>query len=180
MSHNLEEKITDRTAKIGIIGLGYVGLPLACEFGYGGFTVTGIDIDEKRVNSLNEGKNYISDVDDEKFGKLVQTGALKATTDFSCIKELDVLSICVPTPLNKLKDPDVSFINHALSQICNFCTRDCSLFWRVPPIPVPQEKWFYPSFKRHTLKLAVNCFCVFHRNVWTREIKPTPSPIHPR
>ncbi len=64
MSHNLERKLKDKTAKIGIIGLGYVGLPLACEFGYSGFTVTGIDIDEKRVNLLNEGKNYISDVDE--------------------------------------------------------------------------------------------------------------------
>ena len=82
MSHNLKDKITDRSAKIGIIGLGYVGLPLSCEFGYAGFTVTGIDIDKKRVNSLNKGKNYISDVDDEKFGKLVRTGAFKQPLTF--------------------------------------------------------------------------------------------------
>ena len=161
MSHNLERKFTDRTAKIGIIGLGYVGLPLACEFGYGGFTVTGIDIDEKRVNSLNEGKNYISDVDDEKFGELVQTGALKATTDFSCIKELDALSICVPTPLNKLKDPDVSFINHALSQICQFLHEGLLIVLESTTYPGTTREMVLPKLQASHLEIGSELFLCF-------------------
>ena len=116
MSERLKQNFINQTAEIGIIGLGYVGLPLACEFGYAGFNVTGIDIDEKRVDLLNEGTNYISDVNDEKFSVLVKSGKFRASTDFSCIKNLDAISICVPTPLNKLKDPSIipSFISWIL------------------------------------------------------------------
>ena len=161
MSYNLKEKFTDRSAKIGIIGLGYVGLPLSCEFGYAGFTVTGIDIDKKRVNSLNKGKNYISDVDDEKFGKLVRTGAFKATTDFSCIKELDALSICVPTPLNKLKDPDVSFINHALSQICQFLHEGLLIVLESTTYPGTTREMILPKLQASHLEIGSELFLCF-------------------
>ena len=106
MSERLKQNFINQTAEIGIIGLGYVGLPLACEFGYAGFNVTGIDIDEKRVDLLNEGTNYISDVNDEKFSVLVKSGKFRASTDFSCIKNLDAISICVPTPL---KDNNIPY-----------------------------------------------------------------------
>ena len=121
----------------------------------------GIDIDEKRVNSLNEGKNYISDVDDEKFGKLVQTGALKATTDFSCIKELDVLSICVPTPLNKLKDPDVSFINHALSQICQFLHEGLLIVLESTTYPGTTQEELLPILQEGDLRAGQDFFLAY-------------------
>jgi UDP-N-acetyl-D-glucosamine dehydrogenase len=161
MTTNLKEKITDRSAKIGIIGLGYVGLPLACEFGYAGFTVTGIDIDKQRVTSLNEGKNYISDVDDEKFGELVQSGAFNATTDYSCIEELDVLSICVPTPLNKLKDPDVSFINHALSQIVKFLHDGLLIVLESTTYPGTTREMVLPKLKASDLEIGSELYLCF-------------------
>ncbi len=161
MAHNLKEKITDRSAKIGIIGLGYVGLPLSSEFGYAGFRVTGIDIDKKRVESLNKGMNYISDVDDEKFGKLVRNGTFKATTDFSCIKELDALSICVPTPLNKLKDPDVSFINNVLSQVSKFLHEGLLIVLESTTYPGTTREMVLPKLQESHLEIGSDLFLCF-------------------
>ena len=98
---NLTEKIDNRSAKVGVIGLGYVGLPLAMEFVNAGYKVSGIDIDQNKINSLNDGKNYINDVNDENLKNAVKKGLLKGTTDYSIVKKLDAISICVPTPLNK-------------------------------------------------------------------------------
>ena len=94
----LNKKIQDRTAKIGVIGLGYVGLPLAIEFVRAGFNVVGIDINENKINSINQGKNYIKDVDDNLLNKAVKESKLSATSDFSVVKDMDSISICVPTP----------------------------------------------------------------------------------
>ncbi len=113
----LTDKINSNSAHIGVIGLGYVGLPLAMEFNRAGFKVTGIDIDEQRVKRLNAADNYIQDVDDDFFTAQVKNGLFSATTDFSMIKEIDVASVCVPTPLNKLKDPDVSYIVAVLDEL---------------------------------------------------------------
>ncbi len=117
MLSSIKEKYINRNAKIGVIGLGYVGLPLVMEFSKAGFQVTGIDVDEKRVNKLNLGNNYIQDVDDDALRTAVSSGTFSATTDFSVIKDLDAVSICVPTPLNKLKDPDVSYIISVMDEI---------------------------------------------------------------
>lgn len=114
MSTSLKERITKKEARVGVIGLGYVGLPLAVEFAKAGFRVTGIDIDQDRVDAINRGENYIGDVDDEQLARWVSSEFLKATEDYSIVSELDAVSICVPTPLSKLKDPDVSFIQSAL------------------------------------------------------------------
>jgi UDP-N-acetyl-D-glucosamine dehydrogenase len=114
---NLIEKIDNRSARIGVIGLGYVGLPLAMEFANAGYKVTGIDIDQNKINSLNDGKNYIKDVNDESLKNAVEKGLLKGTTDFSIVKELDTISICVPTPLNKEKNPNISHIVSVMNGI---------------------------------------------------------------
>ena len=107
---NLIKKIENRSAKVGVIGLGYVGLPLAMEFANAGYNVIGIDVDQNKINSLNNGKNYINDVNDKSLTTAVQKGLLKGTSDYSMVKKLDAISICVPTPLNKEKNPDISFI----------------------------------------------------------------------
>ncbi|MFH1852121.1 MAG: nucleotide sugar dehydrogenase [Candidatus Neomarinimicrobiota bacterium] len=120
MSGSLTAAINEKSARIGIIGLGYVGLPLAMEFNRSGFAVTGIDIDAERVARLNRGENYIQDVDDDFFRAQVATGRFRATTDFAAIRELDALSICVPTPLNKLKDPDISYIVAVLDELVRY------------------------------------------------------------
>ena len=113
----LKEKLKTKKAKIGVIGLGYVGLPLAVEFAREGFSVVGIDNDPKKVQQINKGKSYITDVKGSIVSNLVKNRKLRATTNFSVIKRLDSLSICVPTPLTKTKDPDISFIISATNAI---------------------------------------------------------------
>ena len=117
---NLIEKIDNRSAKVGVIGLGYVGLPLAMEFVNAGYKVSGIDIDQNKINSLNDGKNYINDVNDGKLNKAVKNGFLRGTSDFSIVKKLDAISICVPTPLNKEKNPDISYIVSVMEKIKDY------------------------------------------------------------
>src|ERR1044071_6149087 len=106
----LAEKIKTRSARVGVVGLGYVGLPLAVEFAKAGFHVTGIDVAEGKTARVNAGDSYVGDIRSGDLGPLVKAGKLSATTDFAAVKELDTINICVPTPLRKTKDPDMSFI----------------------------------------------------------------------
>ena len=117
---NLIDKINDKSAKIGVIGLGYVGLPLSVEYAQAGYEVIGIDIDQKKVNSINRGRNYIKDVNDDILKNIVAKKLLTASTNFSEVKNLDALSICVPTPLNKEKNPDISYIVSVMEEIKNY------------------------------------------------------------
>ena len=110
----LKEKIETKTAKVGIVGLGYVGLPLATEFAKAGFTVMGIDVLESKVAGLNRGESHVQDVPSEEVAKLIEEKRFSATTDFSVVRELDTINICVPTPLRKTKDPDMSYIVSAV------------------------------------------------------------------
>jgi UDP-N-acetyl-D-glucosamine dehydrogenase len=114
---NLQEKIDSRTAVVSVIGLGYVGLSLAIELGRAGFTVRGIDLDLERVNLLNRGESYLVDVPTGVLGPLVATGRLTASTAFEAARDADALIICVPTPLRKTKEPDISFILSALESL---------------------------------------------------------------
>lgn len=113
----LIKKIEDRRAEIAIIGMGYVGFPLALEFASKGFSVTGIDINEVKVKVINSGGSHIPDVNPDDVSPLVRAGKLRATTDFNVLSGMDAMSICVPTPLNKTKNPDVSFILSASEEI---------------------------------------------------------------
>ena len=117
MSMTLEAKIKDRTARVGIVGLGYVGLPLAVEFAKAGYQVTGFDVSESKVAQINNGLSYIKDVSGDEVGRLVSEGKLRATTDFSVLAEMDTVNVCVPTPLRKTKDPDMSFVVDATRSI---------------------------------------------------------------
>lgn len=107
-------RIAAREAKIGIVGLGYVGLPLAVAFAQEGFTVIGVDVDEGKVASLNRGESYVEDIPSAILGPLVESGILRASTDCADLAEVDAVSICVPTPLRKTKDPDISYIVNAV------------------------------------------------------------------
>jgi len=113
---DLQRKIESREAKCAIIGLGYVGLPLAVELAKTGFTVYGIDKSAAKAEAVNKGESYIPDVPSAELLEGVQAGRLTATTDFSVISQCDVVSICVPTPLNKTRDPDISYIISALEE----------------------------------------------------------------
>ena len=117
---HLLERITQREAQVAIIGLGYVGLPLAVVFAEAGFTVVGIDLDARKVDALTEGRSYIEDIPSERIQPLVAEGRLSATTDFSLLAQCDAVSICVPTPLNKTGDPDISYIISASEQIARY------------------------------------------------------------
>jgi UDP-N-acetyl-D-glucosamine dehydrogenase len=116
----LINKMNDKTARIAILGLGYVGLPLAVVFAEAGFHVTGIDPDVRKPDSVNKGVSYIPDISTERLAPLVKSGLLTATADFSALKEMDAASICVPTPLRKTGDPDMSFILSATEQLAKY------------------------------------------------------------
>ena len=103
----LKEKIDHDEARMAVIGMGYVGLPLAVVFAEAGFDVTGIDLNAGKTESINRGESYIPDIETERLKKLVDAGRIKATTDFSVLKNIDLVSICVPTPLRKTGDPDL-------------------------------------------------------------------------
>ena len=116
----LIKKLKDKEVRIGILGLGYVGLPLAVVFAQAGFHVTGIDPDSRKVDALSKGISYIPDVKTETIAKIVNSGHLTATTDFSVLKEIDAVSICVPTPLRQTGDPDMSFIISAMDELAKY------------------------------------------------------------
>jgi UDP-N-acetyl-D-glucosamine dehydrogenase len=116
----LIEELKTKNARVGILGLGYVGLPLAVVFAEAGFHVTGIDPDARKVDCLNKGVSYIPDVKTESVEKLVGSGHLRATTDFSVLQGLDAVSICVPTPLRQTGDPDMSFILSATDELARY------------------------------------------------------------
>src|ERR1700754_2029438 len=117
IKEQLKQQIGDKTACIGVIGLGYVGLPLIVEFALKGFKGIGFEVDEKKIKDINNGNSYIVDVPAEAVKKCVEAGTLKATTDFSELAKCEVIIICVPTPLRKTKDPDMSYILAAGEEI---------------------------------------------------------------
>lgn len=116
----LLKKLENKTAKMAVLGLGYVGLPLAVVFGDAGFNVIGVDPDQRKMDSLKKGVSYIPDVPTEDVARLADAGKLTATTDFSVLKDVDAVSICVPTPLRKTGDPDMSYINAATAELAKY------------------------------------------------------------
>ena len=120
IKETLIEELKRKEVRVGILGLGYVGLPLAVVFAEAGFHVTGIDPDSRKVDCLNQGISYIPDVKTESIETLVKSGRLRATTDFSVLKDLDAVSICVPTPLRQTGDPDMSFILSATEELAKY------------------------------------------------------------
>lgn len=117
MTDEILKKLNERRAVVGVIGLGYVGLPLATEFARGGLRAIGFDLDQSRVDSINRGRSYIPDVATSLVAGLVEQGKLSASTDFSLLDETDAVIICVPTPLRKTKEPDISYILAAAEQV---------------------------------------------------------------
>lgn len=116
----LLERLSARESKVGVIGLGYVGLPLATAFADAGYEVIGFEVDGRKAASLNEGRSHIPDVPEELVARLVRAGRFSATTDFSRLADCDAISVCVPTPLRKTRDPDISYIVEATAQIVKY------------------------------------------------------------
>src|SRR5262245_20010362 len=114
LASQLQSRLTDRTAAVGVVGLGYVGLPLLVELARAGYEAVGFDLDERKVTALSEGRSYIPDVPTADVSALVAAGRLRATTDFSELVKVSSVNICVPTPLRKTKDPDMSYVVSAV------------------------------------------------------------------
>jgi UDP-N-acetyl-D-glucosamine dehydrogenase len=142
MKNNLHQKLGDRSAKVVVLGLGYVGLPLAVVLAEAGYRVTGVDPDQEKVSLLNQGVSYIGDVDTELIQKLVKKKTLVATDDFSVVSEADAVSICVPTPLRKTRDPDLSYIVEVSESIAPYIH---------PGMVVILESTTYPGTTRELL-----------------------------
>lgn len=157
---SLINKINDKSAKIGVIGLGYVGLPLAIEFTNAGYNVTGIDIDESKVDLINSGKNYISDIKDSLLHEAVEKKLLEANTDFSVVKNLDAISICVPTPLNKEKNPDISYIISVMEKIKNYLHKDMIIILESTTYPGSTRELILPYIVDNEELIAGENICL--------------------
>lgn len=157
----LKEKIQTRTARVGVIGLGYVGLPLAVEFANVGFSVTGIDVQASKVTKLNAGISYIQDVPTDTICKHVESGHLHATGEFSMISELDTVNIAVPTPLRKTKDPDMSFVVAAAEQVAKYIHRGMLIVLESTTYPGTTEELLLPLFEQDGLKVGEDFFLCF-------------------
>ena len=152
MSASLEllKKIENNTIKVGIIGLGYVGLPLAVSFARKGITVLGFEKSEKKAQAVNEGRNYIGDVDDAELAQLIQEKVLSATTDFSRISECEAIIICVPTPLDKFKKPDMSYIEGACIDIGRNMKKGTFISLESTTYPTTTEDFMKPIIERES------------------------------
>jgi len=158
---DLREKIKNKSAKVGIIGLGYVGLPLAMEFAKEGFSVVGIDVSREKVDKLNQGENYIIDVNDNDLKWAIEKRLFRATTDYSVIKDVDAISICVPTPLRKTKDPDVSFIIAATEELAKFIHKDLIIILESTTYPGTTRELVLPILERSGLKVGGDFYLAF-------------------
>jgi UDP-N-acetyl-D-glucosamine dehydrogenase len=151
-------KIADRSAHIAVIGLGYVGLPLAVEFAKVGFRVIGIDVDTRRVGQLKRGESYVKDVPSEDVRDIVDAGRFMETTAFSFLGEADACCICVPTPLGKTKDPDVSFILQAARAVKSGLRRGQLVVLESTTYPGTTRELLLPMLEEDVLKVGVD-FC---------------------
>ncbi len=157
----LREKLRSRRARIGVVGLGYVGLPLAVELAKAGFHATGIDLDRRKVQAINEGRSYIPDVSNSDVAALHTAGRLDASTDFSVVRDLDTINICVPTPLRKTKDPDMSYIVSAVEGIAKHLHPGMLIVLESTTYPGTTDEVVQPMLEATGLKAGVDFFLAF-------------------
>ena len=141
------QKIKEKKAHIGIIGLGYVGLPLTIAFCKAGFRVTGLDIDQEKIDLLSQGKSYINHIPDEKINRLIQGNKFKASTDFSSVGQLDCILICVPTPLNKNREPDMSYIVSTAQKISPYVLKNQLIVLESTTFPGTTQEVLIPEIE---------------------------------
>jgi UDP-N-acetyl-D-glucosamine dehydrogenase len=154
-------KLEARTARVGIVGLGYVGLPLAMEFAKTGFSVTGIDLQSSKVDQINAGTSYIQDVDSREVKQMVRENRLAATCDFSVVADLDTINICVPTPLRKTKDPDMSYIVSACQEIARYAHPGILVILESTTYPGTTEELVLPMLSAGGLQPGRDFFLCF-------------------
>ncbi len=163
MSHaqKLRAKIESRVARVGVVGLGYVGLPLAVEFAQAGFQVTGIDIDKDKVARLNSGTSYIQDIPTSVLKPLVDSGRLRASADFAAVTGMDTINIAVPTPLRKTKDPDMSYIVNACREIEKYFHAGTLVILESTTYPGTTDELMLPMLEKPNLKVGEDFFLCF-------------------
>jgi len=157
----VKAKIRDRKARVGVIGMGYVGLPLAVEFAKAGFRVDGIDLDERKVKNINAGRSYIGDVTNKEIRGEIDAGRLAGTTDFEILREIDCVVICVPTPLRKTRDPDISYIVSALEEVAQRLHKGMLIVLESTTYPGTTEEIMLPRLTETGLKAGKDFFLAF-------------------
>jgi UDP-N-acetyl-D-glucosamine dehydrogenase len=161
LSAQLLDRIQKRSARVGVVGLGYVGLPLVVEFAKSGFESVGIDLDPKKIAAINRGTSYIPDTPSADVEALTATGRLRATADFSVVSQLDTINICVPTPLRKTKDPDMSYVVSAVQAVADHLHPGMLIVLESTTYPGTTEEVVQPILERGGLKAGVDFFLAF-------------------
>ena len=157
----LKQKILDRSVTLGVVGLGYVGLPLAVEKAKAGFHVIGFDVQPQKVDMVNQGHNYIGDVVDSDLKKIVEEGMLRATTDFASVASCDCVCIAVPTPLDAHQQPDISYVRSSAESIMPHMHRDMLVVLESTTYPGTTEEMLRPILEKSGLKCGVDFFLAF-------------------
>lgn len=161
MDHSLLEKIAARTLRVAVIGLGYAGLPLAITFAEAGFHVTGIDIDEQKIDRGNNGESYIPDISSHTLQTLIEAKLLHFTSDYVALADVDAMSICVPTPLSKTRDPDISYILSATRQIQSHLRAGQLVVLESTTYPGTTDEVILPELEATGLKVGIDYFLAF-------------------
>ena len=161
MSQSLADKIAAREARVGVIGLGYVGLPLAVEFAKAGMKSVGFDLDAKKVEQINRGESYIGDVPGDEVKSVVESGHLRATTDFAELADVDTVDICVPTPLRKTGDPDLSYVVSAVDEIASHLKMGQLVILESTTYPGTVEEVVRPKLEVGGLKAGRDFYLAF-------------------
>jgi UDP-N-acetyl-D-glucosamine dehydrogenase len=157
----LKSKLIEKKARLGVIGLGYVGLPLCVEFARAGYHVTGIDNDPRKVKKLQAGESYIQDVPTASLREIIEAGRFTATTDFSVMRELDTVDICVPTPLRKTKDPDISYVAAAVDEIEKYIHPGMMVILDSTTYPGTTDELILTRLERTGLKVGTDFYLAF-------------------
>lgn len=161
IKEQLLQKINTRQAKIGVVGLGYVGLPLVVAFAQAGFQVVGVDVDPGKIATLQKGQSYIADVSDADLAPLIQNGCFQPTTDYAQLADVDTISICVPTPLRATKAPDISYIVKAASSIAHIDITGKLIILESTTYPGTTEEILLPLFSQQGAQVGQDFFLAF-------------------
>ncbi len=158
---DLTQKIKEKKATVSVVGLGYVGLPLCLEFVQAGFNVVGLDVNKNKVKSLQKGESYVTDITNQQISHALKTGRFRVAHDFSVLKEVDTVSICVPTPLRKTKEPDISFIVSATEKVAKYLKEGQLIVLESTTYPGTTEEIVLPELEKTGLKVGKDFFLAF-------------------
>jgi UDP-N-acetyl-D-glucosamine dehydrogenase len=161
LTSNIKEKLLNKTATLGVVGLGYVGLPLAVEKAKAGYKTIGFDVQESKVEMVNNGENYIGDVVNEDLEKIVKSGLLSATTDFAEVAKADCVCICVPTPLDEHQQPDISYVRASAESIVPYMHKDMLIVLESTTYPGTTEELLKPILENSGLKCGEDFYLAF-------------------